>query len=97
VTAEGGRPPSSAVRALADETGLLQALEREVEATVGSAALGETLTEVGQHAVVEAGIVQFHGQRVLEIDAAADRLGRLPVRQTEQELQHADGGQLGGR
>jgi hypothetical protein len=83
--------------ALADETGLLQAFERKVEETVGAAALGETLTEVGQHAVMEAGIVQFHGQRVFEIDAAANRLGRLPVRQTEQELEHTDGGQLGGR
>ena len=83
--------------ALADETGLLQAREREVEETVGSAVLGETVAEVGQHAVVEAGIVQFHGQRVLEIDAAANRFGRLPVRQTEEELEHTDGGQLGGR
>ena len=83
--------------ALADEPGLLQAGEREVEETVGAAVLGETVAEVGQHAVVEAGIVQFHGQRVLEIDAAANRFGRLPVRQTEQELQHTDGGQLGGR
>lgn len=83
--------------ALADETSLLQAREREVEETVGSATLGETVAEVGQHAVVESGIVQFHGQRVLEIDAAANRLGRLPVRQTEQKLQHTNGGQLGGR
>jgi hypothetical protein len=83
--------------ALADETGLLQAREREVEEAVGSAAAGETLAEVGRHTVVEAGIVQLQGQRVLENDAAANRLGRLPVRQTEQELQHTDGGRLGGR
>ncbi|GGM80718.1 hypothetical protein GCM10012275_59250 [Longimycelium tulufanense] len=53
--------------------------------------------EVGQHAVVQTGIVQLHGQGVFEVDAAADRLGGLPVRQVEQELQHTDGGQLGGR
>ena len=83
--------------ALAHEPGLLEAGQREVEEAVGAAALGETLAEVGQHAVVEAGIVQLHGHGVLEIDAAAHRLGRLPVRQTEQELQHTDGGQLSGR
>lgn len=34
---------------------------------------------------------------VFEVDAAADRLGGLPVRQVEQELQDTDGGgQLGG-
>ncbi len=32
----------------------------------------------------------------LEVDAAAGRLGGLPVRQAEQELQHTDGGQLRG-
>ncbi len=42
------------------------------------------------------GIVQLHGQGVLEIDAAADRFRRLTVRQTDQELQHTDGGQWGG-
>jgi hypothetical protein len=46
---------------------------------------------------MEARIIQLHGQRVLEIDAAAHRLGCLPVGQIEQELQHADRGQLSGR
>ena len=41
---------------------------------------------VGEHAVVEAGIVQFDGQGLLEVDAAAHRLGGLTVRQAEQEL-----------
>lgn len=83
--------------ALAYESGLLQAGERQIRKTVGAVVLGDALTEVGQHTVVEAGIVQLHGRRVLEIDAAADRFRRLPVRQTQHELQHADGGQLGGR
>ena len=83
--------------ALAHQSGLLQAGQREVEEAVGTVALQQTLAEVGQHTVVEAGIVQLHGHRVLEVDAAADRLGGLPVRQAEQELQHTDGGQLGGR
>ncbi|WP_274910904.1 hypothetical protein [Streptomyces sp. WZ-12] len=43
--------------ALAHESGLLQARERQIEKTVGAVVLGETLAEVGQHAVVEAGIV----------------------------------------
>lgn len=46
---------------------------------------------------MEAWIVQFHGQGVLEIDTAAHRLGCLPIRQIEQKLQHADRGQLSWR
>ncbi|MFD7408653.1 hypothetical protein ACFV7R_39790 [Streptomyces sp. NPDC059866] len=41
---------------LAYESGLLQASERQVEETVGTVALDEALTEVGQHTVVKAGI-----------------------------------------
>jgi hypothetical protein len=64
----------SALRgALAHESGLLQTRERQIEKTVGAVALGEALAEVGQDAMVEAGIVQLHRQGVLEIDAAADR------------------------
>lgn len=59
--------------ALADETGLFQAREREVEDAVGSAVLDETVAEVGQHAVMEAGFIQFHGRRVLEIGCGSDR------------------------
>ncbi|AEY94259.1 hypothetical protein SHJG_p1128 (plasmid) [Streptomyces hygroscopicus subsp. jinggangensis 5008] len=78
--------------------GLLQARECEVEEAVGTAVLGEAVSEVGQHTVVEAGVVQLHGHRIfVEVDAAADRLGGLPVGQAEQELQQTDGGQLSGR
>lgn len=59
---------------------------RKVEEAVGTAVLGETVAEVAQHAVVEAGVIQLHGHGVLEVDATADRLGGLPVRQAEQEL-----------
>jgi hypothetical protein len=83
--------------ALAHQSGLLEAGQREVEETVSTIPLGETIAEIGQHAVVEPGVIQLHGHRVLEVDAAPDRLGGLPVRQTEQELQHTDGGQLSRR
>ncbi|GAA1329307.1 hypothetical protein GCM10009647_067980 [Streptomyces sanglieri] len=69
--------------ALAHESGLLQARECQIEKTVGAVVLGQALAEVGQHAVVEAGIVQLHGQGVLEIDAAADRFRCLTIRQAE--------------
>ncbi|WP_256363310.1 hypothetical protein [Streptomyces sp. TRM70350] len=36
--------------------------------------------------VMEAGIIQLHGQDIFEVDAAADRFGSLTVRQVEQEL-----------
>jgi hypothetical protein len=83
--------------ALAHQSGLLQALQRQIQQTVDAIVTGQALAEVGQHAVVEARIVQLHGQGVLEVHAAAHRLSRLTVRQVEQELQHAHGGQLGGR
>ena len=83
--------------ALAYESGLLQAGECQIEKSVGAVVLGKALTEVGWHTVVEAGLVQLRGERVREIDTAADRFRRLPVRQTQHELQHADGGQLGGQ
>ncbi len=38
--------------------------------------LCEALPEVGQHTAMEAGIVQLHGQGVLEIDAEAHRPSR---------------------
>jgi len=60
--------------ALAHQTGLPRAGECQIQEPVGAVALRDALVEVGRHAVVEAGIFQFHGQRILEIDAAADRL-----------------------
>lgn len=83
--------------ALAHQTGLLETGQRKVEEAVRPAFLDEPIAEVGQHAVMEAGVVQLHRVGVLEVDAAADRLGGLPVRQAEQELQHTDGGQLSRR
>lgn len=83
--------------ALAHQPGLLETGQREVEETVGAAVFSETIAEVGQHTVVETRIIQFHGHRIFEVDAAAHRLGGLPVRQAEQELQNTDGGQLSRR
>ncbi|GGZ19612.1 hypothetical protein GCM10010327_58390 [Streptomyces nitrosporeus] len=82
---------------LAHQAGLLETDQREVEETVSTVTFSETVAEVGQHAVMEPGIVQFHRHGVLEVDATADRLSGLPVRQAEQELQHTDGGQLSRR
>jgi hypothetical protein len=56
---------------------------------------GQAVAEARPDTVVKAGIIQLHGQGVLEIDAAAHRPGHLPVRQVEQELQHTDGDELG--
>jgi hypothetical protein len=65
---------------------LLETGQGEVEQAVGAIVLSEAVTEVAQHTVMEAWVVQVQGQGVLEIDAAAHRLGRLPVGQIEQEL-----------
>lgn len=71
--------------AFAYGSGLLQAGERQIEETVGTAAMGEALAEVGRHAVVEAGIVRLHGRRVCEIEATADRFRGLSVRPSRAE------------
>ncbi len=67
--------------AFAHQSGLLETGQREVEEAAGAVVFGETAAEVGEHAVVEAGVVQLHGHGVFEVDPAADRLGGLPVRQ----------------
>lgn len=79
------------------QSGLLEPGQREVEEAIGTVVCSETVAEVCQHTVVEPGIMQLHRHRILEVDAAANRLGGLPVRQAQQELQHADGGQLSRR
>jgi hypothetical protein len=71
--------------------------EREAQQPVGAVALGEPVAKVGQDAVVEAGVFQLQAEGVLEVDAAAHRLGRLSVGKIEQELQHVRGGEPGGR
>jgi hypothetical protein len=69
-----------------------------VKEAVGAVALREkTVTEVGKHAVVEAGSSRSMAIAYLKSTWQADRLGGLPARQAEQELQQIDGGQLGGR
>lgn len=69
-------------------------LQRQIQQMVGPIIFGETVAEVRQNAVVEPGVVQLQAEGVLEVDPAPHRLGGLPVRQVEQELQHAHGGQL---
>jgi hypothetical protein len=61
--------------ALAHQSGLPEAGQRKVEESVSTVIFGETVAKISQHAVVEAGVIQLHGHRVLEVDAAADRLG----------------------
>ncbi|MEY9940490.1 hypothetical protein ABH932_005296 [Streptacidiphilus sp. MAP5-52] len=81
--------------ALADQTGLLQAGQSKVQEAVRAPVLHQPLPEVGQHAVVEARIVQLKAERVLEVDAAPHGLRGVAVGQSQQELQHAYRGQLG--
>ncbi|MDQ1035375.1 hypothetical protein QFZ75_001791 [Streptomyces sp. V3I8] len=50
--------------AFAHQASLLEAGRREVEETVGAISLGETVAEVGRHAVVKAGIGRLHGRGV---------------------------------
>lgn len=47
--------------------------------------------------MVEPGVVQLQAEGVREADTAAHHLGRLMVRQIEEELQDADGGGLARR
>lgn len=80
--------------AFLDQTGTPRPVQGQGQQLVRAVVPGQPVPEVGQHAVVKPGIVQLHGQGVLEVDAAPDGLGCLPVREVEQELQHAHGRQL---
>lgn len=82
---------------LPDQSCCRQPLQCEIEQTIGTVLLGKPVAEVGQHAVVEARVVQLQREGIFEVDAAADRLCCLTVRQVEQELQDRDGGELGRR
>ncbi len=63
--------------ALAYEPGVLQAGECQIQETVGPVVLGQALAEVGQHAVVEAGIVQLYGVKSARSAVPAFRPARL--------------------
>ncbi|MER7057773.1 hypothetical protein [Streptomyces sp. NPDC000351] len=47
--------------ALAHQPGLLETGQREVKEAVSTVVFSETVAKVGQHAVMETGIVQLHG------------------------------------
>lgn len=79
---------------LADQPGLLQPGQSQVQEPVRPPLLQQPLAEIAQHAVMEARIVEIKAERVLEVDPAAHRLDGVPVGQIEQELQHAHRGQL---
>ncbi len=81
--------------ALAHQSGIGEPGQSKIEQPVGAAGFGEPVTEIAEHAVVEARVVQLQAQGVLEIDTTADGLGRLPIGQVQHVLQHAHGGQLG--
>jgi hypothetical protein len=82
--------------ALANQSGLLQTGQGQIEKPVRPPVLQQAVTEVTEHAVVEAGVVQFEAERVLEVDATAHGLGGIAVGKVQHELQHAHRGQLGG-
>ncbi|GAA4486513.1 hypothetical protein GCM10023191_012840 [Actinoallomurus oryzae] len=52
--------------AFAHEPGILATGRREVQEAVGAIALGETVAEVGQHAVVEAGVFSYLARAYLK-------------------------------
>lgn len=83
--------------ALFDHSCVTYPVQGQGQELVGAVVLAQAVAEVREHAVVETGVVQVHGQGVREVDPAPHRLGRLPVGEAEQELQYADRGQLGRR
>ncbi len=52
--------------ALAHESDLLQAVQRQIQQTVGAVVTGQPFAEVGQHTVVEARIVQVQARAYLK-------------------------------
>ncbi len=83
--------------ALTHQPGLGEPGQGEIEQPVGAVSFREPVAEIAQHTVMEAGVVQLQGQRVLEVDTTAHGLGHLPIGQVQHILQHAHGGQLGRR
>lgn len=73
---------------LDQQPGRPQTVQRQRRQGIGTIVLAEPVTEVRQDAVVEAGILQLHGQGVLDVDPASHRFSGLTVRQVQQELQH---------
>ncbi|MBB5939230.1 hypothetical protein [Streptomyces zagrosensis] len=70
----------------ADQADGPDVLQRQAEKSVRPVFLSQALAEVGEHAVVEAGVFQLPTQGVCEVDPAAHGLGGLPVGQFQQEL-----------
>lgn len=65
--------------ALPDQADVPDLLQRQAEQLVDPALLGKAFAEVVVNAVVEAGVLQLHGQGVFPVDAVPHGLGGLPV------------------
>jgi hypothetical protein len=63
--------------ALADQSGLLQAGQGEIEEAVCPATLQQAVAEVAEHDVVESGVAEIEAESALEVDAAAHGLGGI--------------------
>jgi hypothetical protein len=73
-----------------DQAACLEALEHAVQKQVLRPARDEARAELGKHAEVEAGIGQLEPERVFPIDASTHCVGRLPVAEMLEELEHRD-------
>jgi len=60
-----------------DQPGFLQPGQRQIEKRVSTVVLGQPVAEVGQHAVVEAGIVQLYGVKSVRSAVPAFRPARF--------------------
>ena len=73
-----------------DQAACLEALEHAIQRQVLCPTRDEARTKLGKHAEVKAGIGQLEPERVFPIDAGAHRVGRPPVAEMLEELEHRD-------
>ena len=81
----------------ADQAEFLELVQQGVQKPLFGLAVDQARAELAEHGVIEAGIGQFQTQGVLPVDAAADGVGGLAIRQALDVLEDGGQGQPGGR
>jgi myo-inositol-hexaphosphate 3-phosphohydrolase len=75
------------VRSLLEQSQLLHSLHKHVQQDQLQLAIDQTRAEFAQYSMVETGIGQLQAKRVLPVNSAPNRIGRLTVGQSFAELE----------
>ena len=80
-----------------DQAAIPEAFEHLVEQKLLSLTGDQSGAELTEDREIESGIGQLQTERVLPVDAGADRVGGLPVAEVLKELHQGHRGQSGGQ